>query len=285
MKRVFLMFFAALCLTAAASLTTRAQACSFTTSAKSKTMTLNADCTTDHSVVVPNGYTLDGAGHTVTAVDPSGGHFVGGVVQNGGAAANVTNLKITTSHLIDVCDGGADRLRGILFDGASGSITGNDISNINQGASGCQEGNAIEVRNFDGVALLAAARALVDVGNIVAGDRAGRAVEEDAAQTVCAAVADINQVARGNFQVGHVGRRPAVLDDAADEVAARRVNRRDGVARAVERVTVRDDDAVVGRAVGVERHGLGLGGGGERAGLCPGRQRRGGCQTERREEH
>ncbi len=148
MKRVFLMFFAALCLTAAASLTTRAQACSFTTSAKSKTMTLNADCTTDHSVVVPNGYTLDGAGHTVTAVDPSGGHFVGGVVQNGGAAANVTNLKITTSHLIDVCDGGADRLRGILFDGASGSITCNDISNINQGASGCQEGNAIEVRNF-----------------------------------------------------------------------------------------------------------------------------------------
>src|SRR5438105_3072595 len=115
MKRLFLMFFAALCLTAAASLTTRAQACSFNNSAKSKTMTLNADCVTDHSIVVPNGYTLDGAGHTITAVDPTTApfHFVGGVVQNGGAVANVTNLKVTASGVADACDAGADRLRGI----------------------------------------------------------------------------------------------------------------------------------------------------------------------------
>lgn len=39
------------------------------------------------------------------------------------------------------------RLRGILFDGAAGSITHNTVTNINQGASGCQEGNGIEVRN------------------------------------------------------------------------------------------------------------------------------------------
>src|SRR5205085_1914744 len=75
-------------------------------------------------------------------------HFVGGVVQNGGAVANVTNLKVTASGLADACDAGADRLRGILFDGASGSINGNQVFNLNQGASGCQEGNAVEVRNF-----------------------------------------------------------------------------------------------------------------------------------------
>jgi hypothetical protein len=111
-------------------------------------MTLNADCVTDQSITIPNGYTLDGAGRTVKAVDPSGDHFRGGVVKNGGASAHVTNLKITVGTLADICDAGADRLRGILFDGASGSVTNNEIFNLNQGASGCQEGNAIEVRNF-----------------------------------------------------------------------------------------------------------------------------------------
>ncbi|MDT5124109.1 MAG: hypothetical protein QOC96_3591 [Acidobacteriota bacterium] len=149
-KRICLTFFAALCLTAIVAVSASAQTCTFTTS--KKTMTLKTDCTTTTSIIVPDGFTLDGAGHTITAVDPVSGHFVGGVVQNGGASANVTNLKITTSGLADVCDAGADRLRGILFDGASGSITNNQITNINQnqGAllSGCQEGNAIEARNF-----------------------------------------------------------------------------------------------------------------------------------------
>lgn len=107
-------------------------------------MTLDTDCTTDTSIVVPNGFTLDGAGHTITAVDPSGGHFTGGVIQNGGASANVTDVHVTASGLADVCDGGAARLRGILFDTASGSITNNTVTDINQGASGCQEGNAVE---------------------------------------------------------------------------------------------------------------------------------------------
>ena len=128
-------------------------ACSFTTSGT--TMTLDADCTTDTTILVPHGFTLNGAGHTITAIDPSGGHFLGAVVRNAGAIANVTNLSITTDDLADVCDGSGspdNRLRGILFDGAAGSITDNTVEEINQGASGCQEGNAIEVRNlpFDG---------------------------------------------------------------------------------------------------------------------------------------
>jgi len=36
----------------------------------------------------------------------------------------------------------------IRLDGASGSITNNTVIGINQGLSGCQEGNAIDVRNF-----------------------------------------------------------------------------------------------------------------------------------------
>ena len=117
----------------------------FTTSGT--TMTLNGDCTTDATIMIPDGFALDGAGYTITAIDPAGGHFLGAVVKNVGSTAHVRDLRITTSGLKDTCDGGDARLRGILFDGASGSIRDNTVTNINQGASGCQEGNGIEVRD------------------------------------------------------------------------------------------------------------------------------------------
>jgi len=124
--------------------------CVFTT--PGTTMTLTGDCTTNATIPIPDGFTLDGDDYTITAVDPFGGHFLGAVVASTGTEAHVQNLRITTSGLADVCDAGADRLRGILFDTASGSITNNTVANINQGASGCQEGNGIEVRSapFDG---------------------------------------------------------------------------------------------------------------------------------------
>lgn len=124
--------------------------CTFTTTGS--IMALDGDCMTDGTLLVPDGMTLDGNGHTITAVDPSGGHFLGAVIQNGGLWAAVRNVTVTVSNLANVCDGGDDRLRGIMFDGASGEITMNSVVGIHQGASGCQEGNAIEVRNapFDG---------------------------------------------------------------------------------------------------------------------------------------
>jgi len=108
---------------------------------------LESDCTTDETILIPDGYTLNGYEHTITAVDPEGGHFVGAVIANEENEAYVTHLKVTTSELSNVCDNGADRLRGIMFEGASGSITHSSIYGINQGPSGCQEGNAIELRN------------------------------------------------------------------------------------------------------------------------------------------
>jgi len=121
--------------------------CAFVTGGNS--MTLSADCQTDHTILVANGFTLNGNGHTITAVDPAGGHFLGAVVMNGGVVANVSNVRITASGLADVCDPSTPdtRLRGILFNGAGGSITNNTVSGVRQGLSGCQEGNAIEVRN------------------------------------------------------------------------------------------------------------------------------------------
>jgi len=126
--------------------------CSFTDDAASMTMYLDSSCTTDTTIYIPDGYTLDGKGYTITAVDPLAGHFTGAVVANAGIDASVKNLTVTASGLGSVCDDGADRLRGIMFENASGSITHSTVVGITQGPSGCQEGNAIEIRNapFDG---------------------------------------------------------------------------------------------------------------------------------------
>ena len=129
------------------SSTDTTNACEFSTSAK--VMTLQADCTTDTSITVPDGFTLEGARHTITAVDPPAGHFLGAVVTNAGTSATVQNLTVTAANLTTACDAFPDSLTGIRLDGASGSITGNIVTGMEQGASGdgCQEGNAIEVRN------------------------------------------------------------------------------------------------------------------------------------------
>jgi len=101
---------------------------------------------------IPDGFTFDGNGFQITAVDPAGDHFRGAVLANDGTTAHIIDVLITAELTVNACDSGADRLRGIMFEGASGSISHSTIVNINQGASGCQEGNAIEVRNapFDG---------------------------------------------------------------------------------------------------------------------------------------
>jgi hypothetical protein len=96
---------------------------------------LLGDCTTDATLTVPDGFTLDGNGFTITAVDPPGGHFVGAVVKNAGATAHVVDLTVTTLNLANVCDAVDDRLRGIMFQGASGSIRGNTVVNLGTSAT------------------------------------------------------------------------------------------------------------------------------------------------------
>jgi hypothetical protein len=130
------------------------------------TWTLDADCTVDGSLVIPDGITLDGAQHTITAVDPQNGTFRGGIVVGGGATATVTNTIISALMLANICQNGNDRLRAIYFNGASGAIRGNTIVNVNKGVSSCQEGNGIEVRNID---LTGPSTAVEISGNIVDG--------------------------------------------------------------------------------------------------------------------
>lgn len=150
MKKIIATFIVVALLAFARTSVNAASTCTFTDTGDA--WNLESDCTTDETILIPDGYTLNGFKHIITAVDPDGGHFVGAVVANAGAEAYVTHLNVTASELTNTCDAGADRLRGIMFEGASGSITHSSVYGINQGPSGCQEGNAIEIRNepFDG---------------------------------------------------------------------------------------------------------------------------------------
>lgn len=121
--------------------------CSFTDDTRRKVRRLDGDCSTDTTIGVPSGWTLDGDGHTITAYDGPGEHFRGAVVANEGKVASVVDLTVTGHQLADVCDADGDRLRGILLDGASGVLRGNSVVDLRQEGSGCQEGNGIEVRN------------------------------------------------------------------------------------------------------------------------------------------
>lgn len=137
-----------LLLSAMAGHANAAEGCLFEES-PDRTWTLVADCTVDGPIVLPDGVTLDGAQHTIIAVDPVTGPFRGAIIVNGGGSANVVNTIITALDLTNVCQEGNARLRAIYFNGGSGTIRGNTIVNVNKGASACQEGNAIEVRNVD----------------------------------------------------------------------------------------------------------------------------------------
>ena len=115
------------------------------------TLNLDGDCVTTSTILVPAGFTFNGNGHTITAMDPAGGHFVGAIIRNTpNEDANITNLTVTASGLSDACDAGDYRLRGIMIEGGSGSITNNVVTGVRQGLSGCQEGNSIEARNYPG---------------------------------------------------------------------------------------------------------------------------------------
>jgi hypothetical protein len=141
--------------------------CVFITTGTS--MVLQNSCTTDTTITVLPGITLDGNGYTITAVEPLSGHFTGAVVQNAmaGGEIHVTNLTIVASLNGNPCDAGEQRLRGILFFGASGTATNNHVT-VTQGVNfGCQEGNAIEARNFVDETLFSPDRTTVTISDNV----------------------------------------------------------------------------------------------------------------------
>ncbi|RKH53203.1 right-handed parallel beta-helix repeat-containing protein [Corallococcus aberystwythensis] len=113
-------------------------------------VTLREDCVVQSAVFIPDGFTFDGDGHTLTASeDGAGDHFKGAVLRNRGTLASVRDVTVTARNLSDVCDADTDRLRGILLEGASGTIEDTVVEDLSQAGNvgGCQEGFAIDVRN------------------------------------------------------------------------------------------------------------------------------------------
>jgi hypothetical protein len=56
-------------------------------------ITLTGDCDTTVPLTIPNGVTLNGAGHTITAHDAIPGSFVGSVLTDAGTSMNIENLE------------------------------------------------------------------------------------------------------------------------------------------------------------------------------------------------
>ena len=114
--------------------------------------TLTDDVSTYTTITMPNDATLDGAGHTITAVeDATHRNFPGSVLasavgsNSAPAKLDVKNLDITTQGF----EGGSNSgglLNGIYMYRAGGSLTNVSVNGISHG-NGVQEGNAISIRN------------------------------------------------------------------------------------------------------------------------------------------
>jgi len=121
-----------------------ATTCVFETNAAAKTMKLTNDCTTDTAILVPAGFTLNGARHLIQAVDPSGGYFVGPVVTNATVDSTI-NVKNLTIDMPNLASGGCAFVQGIYFNQASGTITENTILHVGQSGYCPDTGTGIQV--------------------------------------------------------------------------------------------------------------------------------------------
>ncbi len=115
------------------------ETCAGTLSGSTFTLTSNCDATAP--LTVPDGMTVNGAEHTITAHDTTPGSFDGGVVTSAGTSMNVENLTIMGTGFTDPsCARGT--LNGLFFNGAGGSVTNVTITGITENNT-CAVGRAI----------------------------------------------------------------------------------------------------------------------------------------------
>lgn len=132
---------------------------------------LTADVRTFKTITMPDDATLDGAGHTITAVeDAEHRNFPGPVLVSatGDATApatlDVKNLTIATEDFEHGSNSNG-LLTGISMYRADGSLTDVTVDGISHG-NGVQEGNAIAIRNRVDADNLNVPRAHVDLTNV-----------------------------------------------------------------------------------------------------------------------
>lgn len=99
------------------------------------TITLTADCATTDNLTVPDGFTLNGAGHTITATDASlASPLLGAVLSNaaGATSMNIENLTVRGAYLPRAANDATTNAPffGIQFLSASGSVTNVTVTGI-----------------------------------------------------------------------------------------------------------------------------------------------------------
>ncbi|MEY9842142.1 right-handed parallel beta-helix repeat-containing protein [Streptacidiphilus sp. EB103A] len=113
--------------------------------------TLSANCDTTVTLTVPNGLTVIGAGHEITAHDPNpaagpSGLFDGPVVTNAGTTMNLRNLTVRGTGFTSFgCNAGATPTVGLLYNNASGAITDVKVLDITQHST-CQTVHSVQLR-------------------------------------------------------------------------------------------------------------------------------------------
>lgn len=113
--------------------------------------TLTANCDTTATLTVPNGFTVNGAGHEITAHDPDpslgqAGLFLGPVITNAGTTMNLTDLTVRGTGFTSFgCNASATPTVGVLYNNASGAITDVNVLDITQHST-CQTVHSIQLR-------------------------------------------------------------------------------------------------------------------------------------------
>ncbi|MCA9877606.1 MAG: right-handed parallel beta-helix repeat-containing protein [Thermomicrobiales bacterium] len=99
-----------------------------------QTQRLLADCVTDETIFVSNGWTFDGGGHTIFAVDPAGWRLQAAVLSVKAGAGSVHDVVIDGRGLEEPCliDGGATALGGLVFLDSTGEARRVTVRNMDR---------------------------------------------------------------------------------------------------------------------------------------------------------
>jgi len=125
--------------------------CASTIDYVGRLITLTADCSTDRTIYVPDGWTLDGNGHSIIAMETSTTAFTGAIVQNAGVLMDIRELTVTTNKAVwdDATKNSGGDLVGVRFLAASGSLYHVTVDGVSHG-NGVQEGKGVLVDNRTG---------------------------------------------------------------------------------------------------------------------------------------
>ena len=127
-------------------------------------ITLTSDCDTTQTLMIPNGVTLNGAGHTITAHDLTPGSPSDNTVvlenATGATSMSIENLTIVGNFTPGV-PGCRTTLNGIWFNGAGGSVTNTTVTGITEHGN-CQLGRAIVANGTAGQTLTITSTTVTD---------------------------------------------------------------------------------------------------------------------------